>query len=1279
MRRWELVADGSAKFWEIEQDGAAVTVRFGRLGTAGQVKTKELASVEAATAHVAKLVAEKEKKGYQPEGTAEPAAATSAAGQGSAVAGPGATQGPDAETAAPATDLRQSGVAEPADRQSATAEPTDRQPGVTEPADRQSAEFADRQATATGTATPQPGTTEQPAAAHLAGQKAATSSSQQLAAVATTQPAAAPTPGAPTPVAPAPAPVLDEDTWVIPKAWARDAVRQRGFEPAPDFTLDPAKADQARRRITEKAEALETAFQAEGSDPELVGAARAHLDGRPTPIGAAAIAAVTEQGVPAVHAWIADHGLAFATTAVVELMGLTYSDQWHRKRGNWTGVCLQRVKSFRTSIGDPEGLMLTAVRYAIAVASPEERAAAESALEELGGSGIGVEVRSFLLPERADWFDETCRQNFTQSRWWMLPSSARSVEDFRKADEALTTSAFVLYTAVYVLGPDIAPLLAEELDSDSHHQRTGGRKQALNVLAALPTDEAFTILLDRVDEKYVQPAVVAAMAAFPSRAARLLSERVSASESARQLLHAHLLSNPQVSVSDEVAAVLAESGLVIVPDASPEQLPPLLASPPWLNRKKPVKPVVLTDLPVPAPGVNWLPGEREEWLEAGAAWRDGHQDWRRLLKDYEAGRIGYYDNDLFLLAPDDAVRHLLADWEPRYSYGVEEWGRNIAARFGLDAVRALLRHVQSAPAGTGVVLLPFATVEVAAQMADWFARTKQPRRWGVEWLARHREQAARLLIPAAAGKTGVPRRNAEAALRHLHNNVGVDVAAIARECGAEAAIDLVLSVDPVDVLPAKLPAIGLWADTRLLPQVLLSDRRHALPAAAAAHLLMTAALSKPGELYAGLPIVREALDRHSLAAFAWAVFQAWEQAGAPSKESWALSALGWFGDDSTVRALSPLIRVWPGQSQHARAVAGLDVLADIGTEVALSHLNSIAEKVPFKGLKTKAQEKVAQIAAELGLSRDQLSDRLVPRLGLDDAATLVIDYGSRQFTVGFDEQLKPYVLDPDGKRRKDLPKPGAKDDQDKAPLEHKRFMALKKDVRTIASDQIQRLERAMVDQRTWSAEEFHTVLVAHPLLWHVVRRLVWITDEGESFRLAEDRTLANAEDDAFTLPEDAVVRVAHPVDLRETAAAWGEIFADYEILQPFPQTGRPVHLLQPGEDPLPRLKKYCGTPYPIGKILGLTKKGWVRGAPQDAGVECWITRPFPAGGALVASLDPGIAVGAVDVFPEVGFGDMWFSPSGHGTWSAPADAPTTHPIDPITLSELLSELESLQS
>ncbi|MDT7782231.1 MAG: hypothetical protein QOF58_650, partial [Pseudonocardiales bacterium] len=319
------------------------------------------------------------------------------------------------------------------------------------------------------------------------------------------------------------------------------------------------------------------------------------------------------------------------------------------------------------------------------------------------------------------------------------------------------------------------------------------------------------------------------------------------------------------------------------------------------------------------------------------------------------------------------------------------------------------------------------------------------------------------------------------------------------------------------------------------------------------------------------------------------------------------------------------------------------------------------------------------IAAALGLSRDQLSDRLVPRLGLDDAATLVIDYGPRQFTVGFDEHLKPYVLDPEGKRRKDLPKPGAKDDPATAPSEHKRFAVVKKDVRAVASDQIHRLERAMVDQRTWTAEEFHTVLAGHPLLWHLVRRLVWITGEGTSFRLAEDRTLASSEDAEFTLPETATVRVAHPVDLPETLAAWGEIFADYEILQPFPQLARPVHAFTPDEPQVPQLQQYTGRPAPVGRILGLTDRGWVRGAPQDNGVEEWITRPLPSGGAVVASLDPGIAIGAIDIYPDVAFSAIWFSEDGEGSWTPREATPDTFDIDPVTASEVLSELASLHS
>ena len=64
-RRFELVDDKSAKFWEISQDGAEYTVCFGKIGTKGQTKTKSLNSTDAALKEVTSAIKEKRKKGYQ--------------------------------------------------------------------------------------------------------------------------------------------------------------------------------------------------------------------------------------------------------------------------------------------------------------------------------------------------------------------------------------------------------------------------------------------------------------------------------------------------------------------------------------------------------------------------------------------------------------------------------------------------------------------------------------------------------------------------------------------------------------------------------------------------------------------------------------------------------------------------------------------------------------------------------------------------------------------------------------------------------------------------------------------------------------------------------------------------------------------------------------------------------------------------------------------------------------------------------------------------------------
>lgn len=64
--RLEYRKGTSAKFWEPSVAGRTITVRFGRLGTAGQTRATKLASPAAAKLALAKLVAEKRGKGYAP-------------------------------------------------------------------------------------------------------------------------------------------------------------------------------------------------------------------------------------------------------------------------------------------------------------------------------------------------------------------------------------------------------------------------------------------------------------------------------------------------------------------------------------------------------------------------------------------------------------------------------------------------------------------------------------------------------------------------------------------------------------------------------------------------------------------------------------------------------------------------------------------------------------------------------------------------------------------------------------------------------------------------------------------------------------------------------------------------------------------------------------------------------------------------------------------------------------------------------------------------------------
>jgi predicted DNA-binding WGR domain protein len=71
MPYFELIGDDpklqsghTAKYWEITLVGKKVIVRYGKIGTDGQLSPKEFESKEEAEAFVAKKIKEKTKEGY---------------------------------------------------------------------------------------------------------------------------------------------------------------------------------------------------------------------------------------------------------------------------------------------------------------------------------------------------------------------------------------------------------------------------------------------------------------------------------------------------------------------------------------------------------------------------------------------------------------------------------------------------------------------------------------------------------------------------------------------------------------------------------------------------------------------------------------------------------------------------------------------------------------------------------------------------------------------------------------------------------------------------------------------------------------------------------------------------------------------------------------------------------------------------------------------------------------------------------------------------------------
>jgi hypothetical protein len=392
--------------------------------------------------------------------------------------------------------------------------------------------------------------------------------------------------------------------------------------------------------------------------------------------------------------------------------------------------------------------------------------------------------------------------------------------------------------------------------------------------------------------------------------------------------------------------------------------------------------------------------------------------------------------------------------------------------------------------------------------------------------------------------------------------------------------------------PADAEPLPTWLKLQQVDQPCLADGTRLSPEGVTnltLHLQRATLTSCP-------PVLHDlAFEPKSLAAFGWGLTCAWRDEGHPREARWLLFQLPWLGNArlgnaSTARMLAADLVRWTRAQHYGDAVLGVDAVARHGGESALLQVYNLHVRTTSEPLRRRAKQHVDGLARELKLGPEELADRVVPRCGLSKQGTMTLELGSRTLTAFVRRDLTAGLRGDDGPVAR-FPARRKADDTGTYEAAREAWTGLRKDLRDLAKTQLRRFEDAMISGRRFRGRSIKAMR-KHPVLRSLVRSVVWSDKEGTTFRLDETGQPMDVDDEPIRARNPFTI--VHPLAMApEVRAAWSEVFADYEILQPFAQLSRDTF----GAEDLAAI-----TEVETGRLHGLRRRGWkVARAEDDTG------------------------------------------------------------------------------
>lgn len=355
-------------------------------------------------------------------------------------------------------------------------------------------------------------------------------------------------------------------------------------------------------------------------------------------------------------------------------------------------------------------------------------------------------------------------------------------------------------------------------------------------------------------------------------------------------------------------------------------------------------------------------------------------------------------------------------------------------------------------------------------------------------------------------------------------------------------------------------------------------------------------------------VVSSFLNKNDLRMVMKELYQNWLEKGADTKLKNILLPFTLCCYDQDIAELKKQIDIWTENARGALAAFAVTAMAFNGGNLALMLTENISNKYKNKQVRGAAFVAMQTAADTLGITKEELADKIIPDLGFGKNRERIFDYGSRKFRAVLNNKLEIALSDETGKIIKNLPKPNASDNQEMAENCKEELKGLKKQLKTIVNTQKSRLETALITGRKWSKDQWLTLFVGNPIMHRFATGLIWAEKEKDgtllgTFRYMEDGSFNTNEEEEYEFHENSDISLLHNMDIeQEEMKSWAEQLEDYEIVQPINQLSMPIYFLTEQEKKDKEILRFANKKVYFGTIRGVAEKyGWKRTSILDGG------------------------------------------------------------------------------